>query len=508
MSAIISFHVEPSGQVSISDLDLKIHDIFETKEEAISQMRTVVDKFVEKCNKEKGLEKVNDVSDLKNLKDGYNFSKPDEGNNYSMWVKYSKPGRIYGKSHKSKRIRLFVILDIPIVIPEAPVAPEVVPPKTQTKPKIENESQNLSLEEKHYANYGAMIVELQEKLRERQERRHEGEQKKQETVLNADSIVETEKEQEEETEIPLTPAPSPVSCHSLMDEKELFDQFVEEAVKELTAFDFIEQQQKDDLVERGWKVFMNPMFNNHTSVTEDQSDDDIYYNIPVKKRCSSYDADVDEVSDNEWSSTFSSSDDEVYYIMPKQKSVVDDESISYSEFFDSSDEDDDEENDVDETNDEETELLSSFSWTEEENEEQQSEEQYVEDPLPITQEFYSYAPQQEPQHFLEYAQVDPIYEGYVNPFNSYLPYDTTFEPSLTTPLLTPEQQMDSYDYYNNYPVFQQQPMPYDEGYAVERHYKMFQDAIEEWRNTYTGQMDYTFWPESTPMVPKKGKNVW
>lgn len=494
MSAIISFHVDSSATVSVADLDLKIHQLFDTKEEAISQMKVVVDTFADQCNKERGLNKVENLADLKKVEDGYNFSKAEEGNNFSMWVKYSKLGRIYGKSHKSKRIRLFVIVETPFFVPEAPVAPPVLKKQERT-PKKEVSEDDQTIEQKHYANYGAMIVELQEKLKQRQEQKEEQQQHKED---------QGQREQEK-SEVPETPAPSPISCRSLTDEKERFDQFVEEAVKELSAFDFIENE-KDKMVEQGWKIFMNPMFDQN-----DLTDEEIY-NMPAKRRCISYDEEdqeeiltesFDSSSSFSLSSSFSSSSDDVYYILapkaPKEE-IDEDDSISYSEFFDS---------------DDDTEMLSSSSsslssldeYDEDEND--QYQEPAVQDPLPIVQEYYSYAPQREPQYVREYAQVEPTYEGYVNPCNSYLPYDITFEPSMTMPLLTPEQQMDSYDYNNNFPSFQQeQPMPYDELQEVERYYKSFQEAIEDWRNTYTGQMDYSYWPESTPMVPKRGKNVW
>jgi hypothetical protein len=568
MSAIISFHVDASGTVSVSDLDLKMHALFETKLEAVEQMKDVVNEFVKKCNDEKGLVVSDESKGLKEgelqlsskIPDGFHFSKPEEGEQYAMWVKYSKPGRIYGRTHKAKRIRLFVTIDVPVMIPLAPVAPPVCDILTDKKSKLSpskgSPDEKQSIEEKRDASYRDMIVELEQKLKERRE-------------LNEQKLLALPSS-------PKTPLSSPVQSRSDDDEeKRRFDAFVEEAIKGLNAFDYIEQNKIDE----GWRIFTNPMFgqtlpeppqllaelplagqkdestsdvmkaimavpntsfsfssspdspsSSSSSVLSDSSsqdssssDEEVYY-VPCKRRCISYDADTDGVDSDEWNDSFSSSSSEIYYDVPKRDHQDAEESISYSEFFDENDDDDD------------TEPLSSFSDSDEE-EKYQAEcfnfqttqpsfgssnfGQSIPEPTPLMQEFFTYAvPHTHNQFVPEYVQEEmpAMYQGYVNPFTDY-------DASLTTPLLTPEQQMDHYDhfqydnevspsyepvdyiaYYNSFvtPPYNEQPMPYDDDSSelIDRQYKMLQNAIREWHD-YNGRQSIEWWSEMTPIMPSK-----
>lgn len=197
-AAIVSFHVDNDGQMSVQNLDLQMHKFFQTKYEAISSLEPVANAFVEKQNQHFVLEKA-DVSCLKTLPDGFNFvQKEDSNERVAVWLKYSKPGRIYGKSHKSKRIRLFVVLATTETIAEKPV---VVVEKQETP--VKTAEPVLSFEQQRDASYCKLIAELEQVLKERELRKQQ--QQKQEQELLFVEPLEHESFMTSEMSVPSTP---------------------------------------------------------------------------------------------------------------------------------------------------------------------------------------------------------------------------------------------------------------------------------------------------------------
>lgn len=309
MSVIISYKAGSNVDTLPSNMDFKVHPV--SKAVDFQTLKEVVKLFVDSANTSFSVDEAAlKEGQLKKLPDGFLFSTIQTETVIEVSQKYSRPGKIYGKTHKSKPIRLFVIVTPSAdsvatkEVDEVVTVEEEKPQKVEQTKEENKQEAELTIEEKRDASFRLMLDELSQKIKEREER-------KQQLLLCKEFDQTFGDEQTQE-----------------IDNSVSYDEDVQQSFEEDPANLFFFDREKtadlDKLIEEGWKVYTNPTF---------QQDPPSYDTLPKfnpLQRAEGtfawtpcvdqtvYDKSINEDEDEDESS---SSDDDVYYIPKRRRHV-------------------------------------------------------------------------------------------------------------------------------------------------------------------------------------------
>ena len=269
LHTVVRFNFEGVSFSSESDVTLLSHH--RLLDEAISAAQLRVVTQIGENSSQQTTEVFRDGKEWKTYPDGYYAVKSENGLEYVIWKKYTKPGKWYGGSRSQVQCTTYQVISLPFVFDQAP-------PKESASPRSSiKQEKTVSPVKPVTGGYSSVIDELKLRLEKRA------------ASLNA-----------------MTPPTSPVTplSQTLLDSTETRDSTT------------TTEEEATPAAQLEWKIFVNPMWQPSFETPVQPANDDTEDESELYQRACSFKDRRRRLNPKEFTEEEeeSDSDSEVYYI--------------------------------------------------------------------------------------------------------------------------------------------------------------------------------------------------